>query len=105
MLTNQAAYGAGGAHRLAKMDPCPHLTVVGEDPAPRSTTGCTGCLAEDRADWVQLRLCLGCGFVGCCNSSPARHANAHAASTAHPVVRSLQPGASWRWCYVDEAYG
>ncbi|MGH1562591.1 UBP-type zinc finger domain-containing protein [Mumia sp. DW29H23] len=45
-----------------------------------------------------------CGRVGCCDSSPMRHARAHAATTAHVVVRSLEPGENWRWCYVDEQF-
>jgi MFS family permease len=53
--------------------------------------------------WVHLRVCLSCGYVGCCDSSRNRHATAHFFATAHPIVRSLEPGESWRWCYVDEA--
>jgi len=51
-----------------------------------------------------LRLCLTCGHVGCCDSSPMRHARAHAAHIGHPIVQSFEPGESWRWCYVDETY-
>jgi CPA1 family monovalent cation:H+ antiporter len=51
---------------------------------------------------VHLRLCLTCGRVSCCDSSPRRHATAHFHATQHPVIRSFQPGESWRWCYVDE---
>jgi len=53
-------------------------------------------------DWVHLRLCLSCGHVGCCDSSPNRHASKHFLKTAHPLVRSIEPGESWVWCYVDE---
>jgi uncharacterized UBP type Zn finger protein len=52
--------------------------------------------------WVHLRMCLTCGLVGCCDSSPNHHASAHHASTGHPIARSVEPGESWRWCYVDE---
>jgi uncharacterized UBP type Zn finger protein len=52
--------------------------------------------------WVHLRLCLSCGHVGCCDSSPGRHATAHARDTKHPVMASFQPGERWAWCYVDE---
>jgi uncharacterized UBP type Zn finger protein len=52
---------------------------------------------------VHLRLCLTCGHVGCCDSSPNRHARRHAGLAGHPIVRSFQPGEDWRWCYVDEA--
>nr|WP_232421919.1 UBP-type zinc finger domain-containing protein [Nocardioides sp. Iso805N] len=53
---------------------------------------------------MHLRLCLTCGKVGCCDSSPMRHARAHAASSGHAIVRSLEPGEDWRWCYVDDQY-
>jgi len=67
--------------------------------------GCVACLAEGRDDWVHLRLCLTCGFVGCCDSSPRRHATGHFGDTGHPVIRSFEPGERWRWCFVDEAVG
>jgi uncharacterized UBP type Zn finger protein len=52
--------------------------------------------------WVHLRLCLTCGHVGCCDSSPNKHASRHFAKTGHPLVRSIEPGENWIWCYVDE---
>ena len=52
--------------------------------------------------WVSLRRCLSCGHVGCCDSSPNRHATAHHHETNHPIVRTLQPGQDWAWCYFDE---
>jgi tellurite resistance protein TerC len=67
-----------------------------------NTKGCEECLKRgDR--WVQLRMCLKCGHVGCCDSSKNRHATKHFQSTGHPVMRSIQPGESWKWCYVDKA--
>lgn len=54
------------------------------------------------ATWVHLRLCLTCGHVGCCDSSPNRHASKHYRESNHPLVRSIEPGESWVWCYVDE---
>jgi CPA1 family monovalent cation:H+ antiporter len=54
---------------------------------------------------VHLRACLTCGHVGCCDSSTARHATAHANGTGHPVMQSAEAGESWRWCYVDELLG
>ncbi|HZN76805.1 MAG TPA: UBP-type zinc finger domain-containing protein [Micromonosporaceae bacterium] len=83
---------------------CEHLKEAGE-PTPQSTDGCQECLAEGRRDWVHLRLCLDCGHVGCCDSSPRRHATAHFQTTGHPVIRSFQPGETWRWCYLDEVIG
>ena len=52
--------------------------------------------------WVHLRLCLECGRVGCCDSSPNRHATNHFHATRHPLIRSLEPGETWTWCYIDE---
>lgn len=52
--------------------------------------------------WVHLRMCLSCGHVGCCDSSPNKHASRHAAHAGHPLVRSIEPGESWVWCYVDQ---
>jgi CPA2 family monovalent cation:H+ antiporter-2 len=66
-----------------------------------SARGCEDCLRiGDR--WVHLRLCLTCGHVGCCDSSPNRHATKHFHATSHPIMRSLEPGEEWAWCFVDE---
>ncbi|HEX8939831.1 MAG TPA: GNAT family N-acetyltransferase [Candidatus Limnocylindrales bacterium] len=78
---------------------CSHLEMIREV-AP-SATGCEDCLRIG-GTWVHLRLCRTCGHVGCCDSSPNRHASAHARETEHPIVRSIEPGESWSWCYVDE---
>jgi uncharacterized UBP type Zn finger protein len=53
---------------------------------------------------VHLRLCLTCGHVGCCDSSPFKHAWKHANNTGHPIMRSLEPEENWRWCYAHRAY-
>jgi uncharacterized UBP type Zn finger protein len=79
--------------------PCTHLDMI-HDVSP-SAAGCEDCLRIG-GWWVHLRMCLTCGHVGCCDSSPNRHASAHARTTDHPVVRSLEPGEDWAWCYVDE---
>jgi uncharacterized UBP type Zn finger protein len=85
---------------------CEHLrTAPATDPPPQRTDGCVGCLTEGRDDWVHLRLCLTCGYVGCCDSSPRRHASGHYAADRHPVMRSREPGESWRWCFVDDELG
>ena len=63
--------------------------------------GCEDCLRIGAA-WVHLRLCMTCGHVGCCDSSPNRHATKHFHQTTHPIVRSLEPGEDWGWCYQDE---
>lgn len=70
---------------------------------PRTPEGCEECLRL-RSPWVHLRLCLSCGIVACCDSSPMRHARKHAHTVGHPIVRSFEPGESWRWCYVHEIY-
>ena len=80
------------------MTPCTHLNQV-RDVRPKNQ-GCEDCLKTgDR--WVQLRLCLSCGHVGCCDSSKNKHATAHFHASGHPIIRTLQPGESWKWCYVD----
>ncbi|MFJ8580655.1 UBP-type zinc finger domain-containing protein [Micromonospora sp. NPDC093277] len=83
---------------------CPHLAEAG-DAEPLATTECPGCVAAGSTDWVHLRSCLSCGQVGCCDSSPNQHATRHFEETGHPVMRSVQPGESWRWCFVDEEIG
>ena len=52
--------------------------------------------------WVHLRLCLACGHAACCDSSPNRHATKHFRGTKHPLVRSIEPGEAWIWCYADD---
>src|SRR6185295_9697975 len=52
--------------------------------------------------WVHLRLCTICGHVGCCDDSKNKHATKHFHSSKHPIIRSIEPGESWGWCYVDE---
>jgi uncharacterized UBP type Zn finger protein len=63
--------------------------------------GCEECL-KTGSRWMHLRMCLSCGKVGCCDNSPGRHASAHFKESAHPLIRSAEPGESWSWCYVDE---
>lgn len=81
------------------MSSCAHMTQVRDVTA--SAEGCEDCL-KTGSQWVQLRLCLECGHVGCCDSSPNRHATKHFHKTKHPIIRSFEPGESWRWCYVDK---
>ncbi len=84
---------------------CAHLEAATADADPQFTDGCSECLKIDFRDWVHLRMCLTCGYVGCCDSSPYQHATAHFQDLGHPVIRSFEPGESWRWCYVDELIG
>lgn len=69
------------------------------EPVPLGDT-CLEC-AKAGSHPVHLRLCLVCGHVGCCDSSPMRHASGHFRETGHPVIRSFEPGEEWRWCFVD----
>jgi len=78
---------------------CGHLDQV-RNPKP-NTNGCEECLATGDT-WVHLRMCMVCGHVGCCDSSKNRHATRHYHGTHHPVVRSIEPGEQWGWCYPDE---
>jgi uncharacterized UBP type Zn finger protein len=66
-----------------------------------SAPGCEECL-RDGHRWVHLRICMTCGHVGCCDDSAGKHATAHFRATGHPIVRSLEPGETWGWCYVDQ---
>jgi uncharacterized UBP type Zn finger protein len=50
-------------------------------------------------------MCLTCGYIGCCDSSPHQHAGEHFRATGHPVMRSAEPGENWRWCYIDVRLG
>jgi hypothetical protein len=78
---------------------CVHLdairTVLADAP------GCSSCVA-DGATWIHLRICMTCGHVGCCDDSPNRHARAHYTHSAHPIMRSVEPGETWGWCYPDD---
>ena len=80
----------------------PHLILV-RPVTPRTPQGCEECLRRGTA-WVHLRLSLTCGHVGCCDSSPMRHARSHGHAIGHPIVKSSEPGEDWRWCYRDESY-
>ncbi|TDD19417.1 Na+/H+ antiporter [Kribbella turkmenica] len=108
MLDRAAADDVGGQSESlgipAPAGACPHLEEARSGVTPTTPDGCEECLA-DGTTWVHLRLCLGCGHVGCCDSSPMKHASKHYATTTHPVMRSFEPGENWRWCFVDEKLG
>jgi hypothetical protein len=74
----------------------------GLPPASGPAGACADCLLIG-GRWVHLRRCLTCDHVGCCDSSPHRHATAHVAATGHPVIASAEPGEHWAWCYPDSA--
>ena len=71
--------------------------------APPSGTGCVECDAAG-GWWLHLRRCAACGHVGCCDSSPSRHASAHAATTGHRVAQSFEPGEDWAWDYATAEF-
>jgi uncharacterized UBP type Zn finger protein len=80
---------------------CTHIDTIEVTELPEAVDGCEDCLAAG-TKWLHLRICLECGHVGCCDSSPERHATAHALGVEHPLVRSLEPGEDWSWCYSDQ---
>lgn len=84
------------------MAACAHIDRIDRDTVtPQPPNGCAECLESGDA-WVHLRMCAGCGHVGCCDSSPNRHATAHAVSDDHPLVRSYEPAEAWWFCYIDD---
>jgi uncharacterized UBP type Zn finger protein len=83
------------------MTACGHLDQIQVTVLPETIEGCEECL-KTGSRWVHLRMCMTCGKIGCCDSSPNRHASGHARDEAHPIARSAQPGEDWSWCYTDE---
>jgi len=81
---------------------CPHLQHIKF--SRTNEHACRECLLRGDT-WVHLRLCLECGHVGCCDSSKNKHATRHFHRTRHPVIRSIEPGESWTWCYIDQVMG
>jgi monovalent cation/hydrogen antiporter len=83
---------------------CDHLLEAPRTTRPDHPGVCQECV-DVGVDWVHLRMCLTCGHVACCDSSPLKHATAHHRHVGHPVMRSVEPGEAWRWCYVDNLLG
>jgi uncharacterized UBP type Zn finger protein len=81
------------------MNNCEHLEQA-QDFRPKKRV-CEDCVKTGDS-WVHLRICLTCGHVGCCDSSKNKHATKHYHATTHPIVRSIEPGESWGWCFADE---
>jgi hypothetical protein len=88
-------------HGRFVIEGCTHLDRISLLELPLSITGCEECLRIG-GRWLHLRMCMTCGVIGCCDSSPHRHASRHAAEADHPIARSAEPGENWSWCYVDE---
>lgn len=80
---------------------CVHVAKVRDDWPPVADPVCGECEAIE-GEWVSLRRCLTCGHIGCCDSSPYRHATEHHKETSHPIVRAIQHDQDWAWCYFDE---
>jgi monovalent cation:H+ antiporter-2, CPA2 family len=80
--------------------PCEHVSEI-KAVIPHTRSGCEDCLKIGDS-WVQLRLCMTCGHVGCCDSSKNKHATKHYRETGHPIIRSYESGEDWEWCYVDQ---
>jgi uncharacterized UBP type Zn finger protein len=80
---------------------CTHTDQIRLVELPETVAGCEDCLAGG-GRWVHLRMCMSCGKIGCCDSSPNRHATTHARVEGHPVLRSAEPGEDWSWCVIDE---
>jgi uncharacterized UBP type Zn finger protein len=83
------------------MTGCTHLDQVEMTELPEAVDGCEECL-KTGGSWLHLRICLSCGKVGCCDSSPGRHASHHALEAEHPLIRSLEPGEEWSFCFIDD---
>jgi uncharacterized UBP type Zn finger protein len=83
------------------MADCTHLDEIQITELPEAVDGCADCLAQGGV-WLHLRICLACGHVGCCDDSPGKHASAHGRPPGHAIMRSLEPGEDWSWCFVDE---
>jgi hypothetical protein len=84
---------------------CEHLEEAPRDVETGKARECENCVRDGFTNWVHLRKCLTCGHLGCCDSSPRRHASAHFDECTHPVMRSAEPGEEWRWCFVDSRLG
>ena len=89
---------------LALEGDCEHLQEPRPPVDPDTPGECGDCLAAGTS-WVHLRMCVVCGHIACCDSSPERHASAHHTHSGHEVMRSAEPGEDWRWCFVDQMTG
>jgi len=81
---------------------CSHLGEIVAVPSPPPQE-CMDCIVEGTT-WVNLRQCLTCGGVRCCNDSPRKHATAHWNAVGHPLMRSAKPGEAWAWCFAEDLY-
>ena len=91
-----------GREEIVAEAPCPHIDQLASLKTPRAHE-CEECI-KTKSRWVHLRTCQTCGVTLCCDSSPNKHATAHARATAHPVIASAEPGERWVYCYPDDAF-
>ena len=82
---------------------CGHYAAATALVAPADITGCPACL-ESGDTWVHLRMCVICGQIGCCDSSPNQHARHHYLASGHAVIRSVEPGETWAYCFVHDQF-
>jgi len=87
---------------MSAPEPCSHIRAVGDVKRPQRLE-CEECV-KIGSRWVHLRTCQECGVTLCCDSSPNKHARAHAGASGHPVIASAEPGERWLYCYPDEAF-
>ena len=85
------------------IDTCQHVNQIKIVANRDGIQGCKDCL-KIGSTWVHLRMCLTCGHVGCCDSSVHKHARQHFEATQHVIIQSVEPGAKWAFCYIDEAF-
>jgi uncharacterized UBP type Zn finger protein len=80
---------------------CEHFSDL--RPVTALSRGCEECLALG-APWNELRVCLACGHVGCCEDSEHQHALEHFKATGHPLIAPLERSETWSWCYDHRRY-
>jgi uncharacterized UBP type Zn finger protein len=95
----------GDARSTTVPETCEHLAADVAEPEPLTPGRCQECTEDGQNAWAHLRMCLICGHVACCDSSPHQHASQHFRQSGHPVMRSAEPGEDWRWCYIDVRLG
>lgn len=91
------------SEQIKNSNQCGHLKQVDLAKDVGNTKGCAEC-EKIGSNWVHLQLCLTCGRVGCCDSSPNKHGTKHYHRTKHPIINSYEPGEFWKWCYLDQIF-
>lgn len=81
---------------------CTHTDMMKKDVQPDGDV-CKSCI-EEGLEWVNLRICMTCGHIGCCETSKGMHAKKHSEETGHPIVKPFKSDEDWTWCYKDRNY-